>query len=89
MKDYKRKLIDYFKRNMSKGYNPETLKWALINQGYSKILVENALSEANKELAKKAPKIKEKPKIKYEIIDEKGNPIKIKKPWWKRIFKFK
>ena len=28
----------------------------------------------------------EKPTIKYEIIDEYDQPVKIKKSWWKRLF---
>lgn len=84
--DYKRKIVDYFKKNLSKGYTEDSLRWALINQGYSRTLVEMALEQANKELAEKAPVLKEKPVIKYEIIDEFDNPIIIKKPWWKRIF---
>ncbi|MBT7855916.1 MAG: hypothetical protein HN720_03225, partial [Nitrospinaceae bacterium] len=47
---------------------------------------ENAIEEANKELAEKAPILKEKPLIKHEIIDEFDRPIQIKKSWWKRIF---
>lgn len=84
--DYKRKLVDYFQRNLKKGYTEESLKWALINQGYSRSIVEIAIEKAHKELAEKAPILKEKPIIKYEIIDENNNPITIKKPWWKRIF---
>ena len=84
--DYKKKIIGYFKKNISKGYTPESLKWALVNQGYSRIVVENALEEANKELAKKAPVLREKPEIKYEVIDEHDRPINIKRSWWKRIF---
>ena len=84
--DYKRKIIDYFKKNLKKGYTPDSLKWALINQGYSRSSVELALAQANKELAAKAPVLKDKPVIKYEIIDEYNNPVMIKKPWWKRIF---
>ncbi len=82
-------LIEYFKKNLSKGYTPETLKWALINQGYSKSIVQASLKEAQKELAKEAPILREKPEIKYEVFDEKGNPIVIplKKSWWKRLFK--
>ncbi len=82
-----RKLVDYFKRNLSKGYTTESLKWALINQGYSKIEVMRAIERANKELAEKAPILKEKPVIKYEIIDENDNPIIIKKSWWRRILR--
>ncbi len=86
MEDYRTRLISYFKKNLKKGYDKDTLKWALINQGYSRILVENAIEEATKELAKSAPVLKEKPVIKHEIIDEHDNPIIIKKPWWKRVF---
>ncbi len=84
--NYKRQIIDYFKKNLTKGYTSETLKWALVNQGYSRVVVEDAIEQATKELAEKAPVLKEKPVIKYEIVDEYDNPIEIKKPWWKRIF---
>jgi len=42
----------------------------------------------NKELAELAPKLKEKPVIKHEIIDENDHPVEIfyKKPWWRRLF---
>ncbi len=84
--DYKRKIIDYFKKNLAKGYTSDSLKWALVDQGYSRVIVEVALEQANKELAEKAPILKEKPVIKYEIIDEYDNPITIKKSWWKRLW---
>ena len=83
--DYKRHVINYFKQNLSKGYTVETLRWALINQGYSRSIVELALQTAQKELADKAPILKEKPIIKYEIIDENNKPITIKKSWWKKV----
>ena len=85
--DYRRGLIDYFKKNLTKGYTSNSLKLALVNQGYSRTAVERAIEEAHKELAKKAPILKEKPKIKYEIIGENNKPITIKFPWWKRIFR--
>jgi len=81
-------LVDYLKKNLAKGYSFESLKWALINQGYSKAIIERAIIQANKELAEKAPVIKEKPRIKYEIIDENDNPITIKKSFWKKISNF-
>ena len=84
--DYKRRLIDYLKKNLTKGYTIDSLKFALINQGYSRSIIEMAIEKANKELAEKAPIIKEKPIIKYEIIDENDNPIKIKKSFWKQLF---
>ncbi len=83
--DYKRKIIDYFKKNLSKGYTSDSLKWALIDQGYSRAIIELALEQANKELAETAPVLKEKPVIKYEIIDEHDKPITIKKSWWRRL----
>ena len=88
VEDYKTKLVNYFKKNLKKGYTEESLKWALINQGYSRILVQNALDTANKELAYKAPIVKEKPLIKHEFFDQNDNPFPVKKaPWWKKIFK--
>jgi len=84
--NYRKKIIDYLKKNLKKGYTIESLKWALIGQGYSRISVERAVEELNKELARKAPILKEEPVIKYEIVDEKDRPIKIKKSFLKRIF---
>ena len=84
--DYKRILIDYFKKNLTKNYTSSTLKFALINQGYSRVAVEEASLRATAELAEKAPIIKEKPVIKYELIDENDNVIKIKKSFWKKLW---
>ncbi len=82
----RKNIVEYFKKNLKKGYTEEALKWALISQGYSRSAVELAIKKVNLDLAKKAPVLKEKPKIKYQIIDEYNRPITIKKPWWKRIF---
>ncbi|MDP2628530.1 MAG: hypothetical protein Q8P15_01385 [Nanoarchaeota archaeon] len=81
----KRVLVDYFKKNLTKGYTEDSLKWALVSQGYSKIEVTQALEQANKELAAAAPIVKEKPKIKYVIMDEHDNPIRINFSLWRRI----
>jgi len=81
---YKTKLTDYFKKNLKKGYTFDSLRLALINQGYSKIMVDRAIEQVHKELAEKAPILKEKPIINYEIIDENNKPITIKKSFWKR-----
>lgn len=75
--DYRRRIVDYFKKNLSKGYTENSLKWALVNQGYSRTDVSRAIEQAHKELAEKAPKIKEKPKIKYEIYGKDNKPIKV------------
>jgi hypothetical protein len=79
-------LILYLKKNLAKGYTLDSLKIALYRQGYSSLTIEQAIRKFNEELAKKAPVFKEKPKIKYEILDERNNPIEIKKSFWKRFF---
>ena len=53
VENYKKNLVDYFKKNLKKGYTTDALKWALINQGYSRINIEQAIEQANKELAEK------------------------------------
>ncbi len=68
-------LVEHIKKNLTKGYNQDTLRFSLISQGYSKITVENALEKANKELANTIPEVKEKPKIIYKIIGEDNKPI--------------
>jgi len=83
---HRRKLVEYFKKNIKKGYTPDSLKYSLLTQGYSPAIVELALREAHKELAQKAPVLNLKPVIRYEIIGEDDTPITIKKSWWKRLF---
>ena len=81
--DQLRKLTDYLKKNLKKGYTLDSLKWALIGQGYSRTAVEKSIEQANKELAKEAPLLKEKPEIRHELIEEQIEP---KKSWWQRLF---
>jgi len=83
--DYKGQLVDYFKKNLKKGYTSESLKFALERQGYSRTAVDQAIDKANKELAKHAPEFKEKPVIKYEVIDENNKPVMIKGSFWKKV----
>jgi hypothetical protein len=84
--EQRKKLVDYLKRNLKKGYTMDALRWALINQDYSKSLIERAIEQTNKELAEAAPVIKEKPKITHHVIDEYDQPIKIRKSWWSKVF---
>jgi len=83
VKDYRRQMVDYFKKNLGKGYTVDTLKFSLMNQGYSRSAIEFALEIAQKELAVVAPILKEKPVIRHSIIDEQDNVIVVKKSWWK------
>jgi SOS response regulatory protein OraA/RecX len=63
-------LADHIKRNLAKGYTADSLKYSLMSQGYSRTCVEKALELANKQLAESAPKMVEKPVIKYEVIND-------------------
>jgi hypothetical protein len=76
---------DYIKRNLKKGYTMESLKWALVNQGYTRAAIDRAIDSVNKELAEKAPLLKEKPKITYQVMDKYDNPVIIKRSFWRRF----
>lgn len=87
----KNQLTEYFKKNLAKNYTEDSLKFALQNQGYSRTAIEQALTQAHKEIAEKAPVLKEKPVIKYELFDENNNKIKVQPftRWEKIKFFFK
>lgn len=90
MESYIRQLVKYIKKNLAKGYTIESLKWALINQGYSRTEVNKAIKITNEELAKKAPKLKEKPVIKVErfpLQEEQQEKAK-KKSFWQSFKDF-
>ena len=81
--------MEYFKKNLLKGYTEESLKWMLMNQGYTRTDITAAVAAAKKELSDKE-KIadKEKPEIKYEAYEEGSTPLSSgnKKTFWRRIF---
>ena len=82
--NYRRQLVDYYKKNLGKGYTVDALKFSLMNQGYSRSVIDIALEQANLELAAKAPILKEKPIIQHHVIDHDDNLIEVKRrPWWK------
>lgn len=85
--DYIQQLADYIKKNLSKGYTVDALKWALINQGHSRTEVDRSISLANEQLALQAPKMIEKPVINIETIppvemEKKGFFSRVKS-WFK------
>ncbi len=86
--NYGDQLADYIKNNLKKGYTKESLKWALVNQGHSKIEIEKAFKSAEENLAREAPILKTKPAIKHEVYDSSNNPIPVKKSFWKNFFGF-
>ncbi len=83
VENYRGQLVNYFMKNLGKGYTAESLKFALIGQGYSRSVIDVALEQAHKELAEKAPVLKERPVIRHEVFDENDEPVSLKKPWWK------
>ena len=47
-------LSSRIKNNLRKGYNKESLKWALVNQGHSRIEVDKAFRQAEVEITQEA-----------------------------------
>lgn len=84
--DYMQQLADYIKKNLSKGYTLDSLKFALQDQGYSRVSIDRAVQLANEQLAKLAPKMIEKPVIKVERIPISEQEEKLKISWWRRLF---
>jgi len=81
---YKRKIIDYLKKNMKKGYPVQTLRFALIGQGYLRPMIDESIEVAIKEMAREAPVLKEKPQIEHEVVVD-NTPVPVKKSWWRRL----
>ena len=86
-KSYMDELVEYIKNNLKKGYTKDSLKWALIGQGHSKLEVEKALKHVDTDLANIAPILKTRPEIKYELIGpEEEISKKERKSFWKKLF---
>jgi hypothetical protein len=86
---YLGQMVSYIKKNLKKGYTKESLYWALINQGHSKMEIDIAIKKSEEDLANQAPLLKTKPKITYERIHPDNTSEKIdirKKTFWRRIF---
>ncbi|MCH7568236.1 MAG: hypothetical protein IIA87_02340 [Nanoarchaeota archaeon] len=77
--DYLGQVVNYIRKNLKKGYTKESLRWALVNQGHSRIEIDKAFKRTEQEMAREAPVLKTKPIIKYEIIEPKIENIKLKK----------
>ena len=78
-KDLIQELAEYVEKNLKKGYTKESLKWALINQGYSKLEVEKSMRRVEQMMAAKAPVLKTKPTINYQAIPIENEK---KRKWW-------
>ena len=76
-KSQNQQLADHIKRNLSKGYTIESLRYSLMQQGYSRTSVEKAIQIANKQMAETAPKMVEKPVIRYQTVDDEDMAAKV------------
>ncbi len=63
-------LADHIYKNLKKGYTEDSLRFSLINQGYTRITVDSAIELANKKLANDIPLMKERPEIIYKVVAE-------------------
>ena len=87
--DYIGELAGYIKKNLKKGYTMDSLKYALINQGHSRLEVEKAVKRVQEEQAREAPVLETKPSIVYEVVDSDSSKVEVEpdpRPFWKRIF---
>ncbi|MBR9704485.1 hypothetical protein GOV12_03680 [Candidatus Pacearchaeota archaeon] len=88
-KNYVNQLADYIKKNLAKGYTLDSLKYSLLSQGYSRISVDNAIELVNQQLAKSAPKMREKPQITYKVITDNETYVYEKKHgFFEKLFNF-
>ena len=85
-KDYIQQLANYIKKNLSKGYTSDSLKFSLMSQGYSRLSVENAIKLAIEQMAADVPPMKEKPQITYKVItDDHTYTYEKKRGFFKKI----
>ncbi len=84
--NYVKNLVDYAKKNIQKGYTADSLRWALVNQGHSRIEVDKALTMAQSEVTKQSmsearaqTKAQQQPQVQVDVEPEKQS-------FWKRMF---
>jgi hypothetical protein len=74
-------IVAYIDKNLKKGYNIDELKWALVNQKYSRIEIDKAM----KIVQARAPAVKEEQKqvMIEQSVQEMAAPEK--KSFWKKL----
>lgn len=82
--NYKKRVLEYFRKNITKGYSVDTLKWALIKQGNSRSIVEIAMKEVQEEMAQASAPVE--PKVEYIGVEDVQPEEQPKKSFWKRLF---
>lgn len=78
-----RQLIEYFKKNLAKGYTQDSLRFSLARQGYSRAVIDKAMEQANKEIAMTAPVIR---RAEPEVMITEEPVEQPKRSWFKRLF---
>ncbi len=75
-------IVAYIEKNMKKGYTMDSLRWALVNQKYSRIEIEKAIKVIEARAPKQEVKIQEpvKPVAQEEIAVPK------KKGFFSKLF---
>ena len=79
----RQKLVEYFRKNLEKGYDLETLKWALIKQGHSRVDVSYAIEQVKDEFTKRNIVKEKEPVLEDSYGEEQSYFIPEKKSWWK------
>lgn len=74
---YIEQLAEYIRKNIKKGYTIDSLRQSLLNQGYTRFSIEQAIQLANKKLSSEAPPMKEKPQILYKIVDDQEREFQV------------
>ena len=83
--DYVDKMVEYLRKNIKKGYTKEALKWALVNQGYSRMEIDKAIKNTERDMASRAPMLSSRPQIRREIVNDN---FEEKKGFFSRLFGF-
>lgn len=80
-------LVDYVRKNLAKGYSMESLKWALIKQGNSRLEIEKAIKKVEEELADASAKAKARASM--ESINQPAEVVPVQeesKSLWRKLF---
>lgn len=84
-----KKIVEYLEKNLEKGYKIEGLKWALINQKYSKSDIDKAVDIISARTAKVGKEQKEK-EVQQAVSVEVIKPLDVDKTFFKKLIgKFK
>lgn len=76
-------LIEYIQRNLRKGYKLEDLKWALVNQGHSRVSIDKAITFINELQEAQKPKKQELPQP--EVSFTEMPQVQEEKSFWGKM----